>query len=38
MIDKIFEWIIAIIFGALGICAVFACIGLLIVMIQDFFN
>lgn len=38
MIDKVFEWTIAIAFGALGICAVVACIGLLIVIIQDFFN
>ena len=38
MIDKVFEWTITICIGALGICVVAACIGMLIEMFRSFFD
>ena len=38
MIDKIFEWTISISVGALGICAIIACIGMLIGLFRDLFD
>ena len=38
MIEKVFEWTIAISLSTLGICIVFACIGLLIKMFRSFFD
>ena len=38
MIDKVFEWTIAIILGALGICPIIVGIVLLIAMLRSFFD
>lgn len=38
MIEKILEWVIVICLSGLGLCAIFACLNMIIEMIKAFFD